>query len=112
MYLELSDIAVFSVLAVVAMIWWQTQAIRQIAIRHASQYCKRKGLQFLDEGISLNIAGLKRNSRGSLSLLRRCRFEFSATGDDRYQGEVIMLGKQLVDIKTPPYREPEIGSNF
>ncbi|MCL6269609.1 DUF3301 domain-containing protein [Sansalvadorimonas sp. 2012CJ34-2] len=107
MYLELSDIIVFAVLAMIFMIWWHGFTIRQLAISHAKRFCKERELQYLDEGIALSFNAFQRNRSGRLNILRHCQFEFSSTGEDRYQGNVVMLGRTLVEIKTPAYRMPE-----
>lgn len=106
MYLELTDILIFTVVATIAAVWWNAQAIRQAAIRHAKTRCEQLNLQFLDGSISLDFAGIHRNSSGSLAILRRCQFDFSSTGEDRYQGEVMMLGSRLQEIRIPPHMLP------
>ena len=107
MYLELSDIVVFAVFALIFSFWWHGFTLRRLAVSHAKRFCKQRDLQFLDESVALTFIGLKRNRSGHLNVLRHCHFEFSSTGDDRYQGDVVMLGRTLVDIKTPAYRMPE-----
>ncbi len=107
MYLELSDIAIFTAFVLIVMIWWHGFTIRRIAISHAKRFCKQRDLQFLDDSIALNLSGFQRNQAGHLNILRHCHFEFSSMGDDRYQGTVIMLGRILVDIQTPAYRIPD-----
>ncbi|MTI12223.1 DUF3301 domain-containing protein [Sansalvadorimonas verongulae] len=106
MYLELSDIVVLTVVVIILSFWWNAQAIRQTAIRHAKSRCKQLNLQFLDGSISLNFEAIRRSPNGSLAILRRCQFEFSATGQDRYQGEVFMLGARLQEIRIPPHILP------
>ena len=106
MYLELTDIIIFTVVATIAAVWWNAQTIRQAAIRHAKTRCDQLNLQFLDGSISLNFEGIRRSPSGSLAILRRCQFDFSSTGEDRYQGEVVMLGPRLQEIRIPPHMLP------
>jgi hypothetical protein len=47
---------------------------------------------------------LARNARGQWALLRTYQFDFSATGEDRYQGYVEVLGRQVLKIHLPPHR--------
>ncbi|WP_281648986.1 DUF3301 domain-containing protein [Parendozoicomonas sp. Alg238-R29] len=106
MYLELGDIFVLAVIATFAMFWWNSQTVRQLATRHAKARCKELDLQFLDGGISLNFKSIARSPSGSLVIRRSCTFEFSSTGEDRYQGEVLMLGNHLQEIRIPPHMLP------
>ena len=75
---------------------------RSLAINH----CKQLDLQLLDD--SMVITGLwpVRSAAGSLIFQRRYRFEFASVGDRRYQGEVIMIGMQLVHIELETYKLP------
>ncbi len=104
MYLEITDLLVFTVIAFAAYLWWIMQSIRQLALSHAQRRCKELNLQFLDGGIALRIKGFQRSPNGMLAPLFTGTFEFSATGDDRYQGVVTMLGKRLSKIDIPPHR--------
>ena len=103
MYLELTDIVVLAILSLVVLLWWNVQSIRQIALRHARRRCKELELQFLDGSVAINFTGFHRTTSGRLGPRFRCRFEFSATGDDRYQGEVLMLGMRVLEIRIPPH---------
>ncbi len=104
MYLELVDIAFLTFLAVVITFWWRIQSIRQNALTHAERRCKELDLQFLDGGIALHFKGFQRSKSGRLLPLFVCHFEFSSTGDDRYEGSVHMLGRYLKTIQIPPHR--------
>ncbi len=106
MYLELTDIAIFTLIAAVALTWWNVQNIRQRALSHARRRCKELDLQFLDGSISINFSGIRRTPQGQLGIVRSCRFDFSATGDDRFQGEVMMHGNRLLSITLPPHPIP------
>ncbi len=108
MYLDIFDVLIFTVLAFFALLWWQRQTVRQRAIAHAQRRCKELDLQFLDGGMALSFAGFRRGPNGQLGIMRHCRFEFSATGEDRYQGEVLMLGATLIEIRLPPHRMRDV----
>lgn len=92
-WFELVSIALLSALA---WLWFDSVKAREIAVRAARQACLARGLQFLDETVS--IAGLKpeRNDDGQLQLRRTYHFEYSDTGDNRRPGSVVLLGQQVV----------------
>ena len=62
-------------------------------------------LFLLDEYVALNGQWLKRDEHGKLKVWRSYQFEFSSTGDERYAGKAIMLGRQVLSIQLDPYIE-------
>lgn len=68
------------------------------------QHCAQMDVQLLDEAIYLRKIWLKRNSKGHLCLWRAFYFEFTATGEDRYSGRVLMLGNNITDVQLEPHR--------
>ena len=104
MYLEITDLIIFTLILLAIYLWWTVQAIRQQALAHALRRCQELDLQLLDGSLALRIKGLQRDPRGILTPLLIGTFEFSATGDDRYEGVVYMLGKHLQRIEIPPHR--------
>lgn len=76
--------------------WWMDSLkAREIAILAGKRACRERGLQFLDDTVVLARTSLKRDADGVLTLLRIYRFEFSDTGDNRRDGDVTLLGKQV-----------------
>ncbi|HIF54400.1 MAG TPA: DUF3301 domain-containing protein, partial [Methylococcaceae bacterium] len=47
---------------------------------------------------------LKRNEQGKFMGWRSYQFEFTSTGEERYHGKVIMLGRQVINIQLDAYR--------
>ena len=75
---------------------------RQLATAH----CEQLNLQLLDQ--SMVIVGLWPVRRSNGPVFRRTyQFEFASTGDRRYQGKLIMEGRQLVSIDLEAYKLPD-----
>jgi len=104
MFIELSDILLFSIICTIILYWVSAQKIREVALAAATKECERLNLQLLDGSVALKKIAPKRNDRGQFVLLRAYRFEFSATGDERYHGMVTMFGKKISDIHLQPHR--------
>ncbi len=104
MYFELFDIFLLSLVCLAIYIWLQAQKVREVALKAARGECERHKLQLLDGNVSLKKFKPQRNQKGTLCLLREYQFEFSATGDERYQGRVIMLGLTIDRFYLPPHR--------
>lgn len=58
----------------------------------------------LDDYVAANGIGLKKDKAGKLQIHRTFLFEFSATGDERYNGKISMLGQRVESIYMEPYR--------
>lgn len=80
---------------------------REIAFIAAKAHCQKMNLFLLDEYVALNGQWLKRDEQGKVKAWRSYQFEFSSTGDERYNGKVIMLGKKVLSIQLEPYRIQE-----
>jgi len=58
----------------------------------------------LDDYIALNGLQLKRDKTGKIHLCRSFQFEFSSTGNERYNGQIVMIGYRIESIQMEPYR--------
>ena len=90
------------------MLWLDSARAREFAISLAQRYCDHRGLQFLDQTVSLARVGL-RWTTGGLRIRRMFRFDFSLEGVGRRHGYVLMLGTQLETIEDGLPRAAESG---
>lgn len=102
--LELSDVAFAAVFITFCMLWWNAQGIKHIALKASKDYCQKMEVQLLDEGVVLRGFWLKRDPRGNMCLWRSYLFEFTSTGNERYQGRIVMLGRYVEKIQLDPHR--------
>ncbi|WP_262964821.1 DUF3301 domain-containing protein [Methylobacter psychrophilus] len=100
----LSDIILISFMCLAYGYWFNAQKAKEIALKIASGHCLSMEVQMLDGYVALNGIGLKRNKAGKIRLRRSFLFEFSSTGNERYNGTVLMLGRQVESIYMDPYR--------
>ena len=104
MYIELSDLFLLFVVGAVVLFWYQGLQVREHALRAVESYCNKLGLQLLDQNVSLRRFWLRRDDKGHLKAWRRYNFEFTTTGDERYSGQVSLLGNRLEDIQSEAHR--------
>lgn len=104
MYLELVDLFWLALIGSVVLFWYSGLAVREQALRAVRRHCDQMDLQLLDQTVALKAIWFKRNSQGRLQLSRRFNFEFTSTGDERYQGQLLFLGNQLDSIETQAHR--------
>ena len=84
--------------------WWKTQGIKQLAYTIAKRRCEEANVQLLDQSVMLKRLRIRRVHSGGLSVVRFFEFEFTASGAERYQGEVEMLGQHLVRVGMEAHR--------
>lgn len=86
------------------MYWLRARDLKQLALLEATKYCKNLDLALLDESVALKALKPVRNSRGRLYLSRTYQFDFTANGEDRYQGEIVLAGRHVLHVKLAPHR--------
>ena len=88
------------------LLWLDSARAREFANTLAQRYCENRGLQFLDQTVSLVRVGLRWTAAG-LRIRRMFRFDFSLEGVGRRSGHVLMLGTRLETIDDGLPRDPE-----
>ncbi len=105
MWIELADLFWLSLTALACYAWWLNLKRRESATHAVRKYCKREGVQLLDESIALEKIRLARDrDTGRLTLVRHYQFYFTSTGDERYSGRICMQGRHLQTIELAPHR--------
>lgn len=97
------EITLLIILVFCAWFWQDSIAKREIAIHLGHDLASRCQLQLLDETVACNHITIGRDGRGHAQLLRRYEFEVTASGTERMQCHLLLLGKQLQSWHIPPY---------
>jgi hypothetical protein len=84
--------------------WWDSRGVAEIAIQAARRKCELAELTFLNDTVGWKKIRLQRNRQGRMQLQRTYFFEFASDMAERYKGEVLMLGKQVTNIKMDVHR--------
>ncbi|MFC4239442.1 DUF3301 domain-containing protein [Marinobacter oulmenensis] len=84
--------------------WWRAKAIKDFVLKAAQRYCKSMDVLLLDDAVYLRGLWFKRDSDGKLRVWRRFLFDFTTTGEERYTGRIIMLGRQILNMELDPHR--------
>jgi hypothetical protein len=99
----LNDIILICFICLAYIYWFNSQKAKEIALETARDHCLAMEVQMLDGYVALNGIWLKRNQTGKIQLQRSFLFEFSPTGNERYNGVVLMLGRRVESIYTESY---------
>ena len=87
--------------------WWYSGQYKGRALGLALDHCRQLNLQLLDQSMVIRGIWPERNAMSSLDLRRIYQFEFTSTGEQRYQGQIILIGMELKSIDFEPYRLPD-----
>jgi len=87
-----------------AWFWWNSRGAAETAIQAAKNSCNRAGVSFLNDTVGWKKLRLKRNSQGRVQIQRTYFFEFASDMQQRYQGEVVMLGPYVTKVDLDAYR--------
>jgi hypothetical protein len=102
----MGNVILILVLLLVGWFWLDSARAREFAVTLARRYCEHRGLQFLDDTVSLARMGLRWTSDG-LTVRRMFSFDFSLEGVGRRTGYVLLLGTRLESIEDGLPRSPE-----
>jgi len=97
-------ILLISLLLLGGLYWFKSQQVKEIALAATRAHCAKMEVQMLDDYIAANGISLAKDKNGRLQVRRSFAFEFSSTGDERYNGRIEMLGHRVESIYMEPYR--------
>lgn len=84
--------------------WFRWQQVNEIALNAAKTHCLAAEVQMLDDYVAAKSVRLARDKFGNWRLRRTFEFEFTATGNERYNGKITVLGRQVESVYMEPYR--------
>ncbi|MBV1876723.1 MAG: DUF3301 domain-containing protein [Pseudomonadales bacterium] len=76
---------------------------KDIATLVAGRKCKQSEVQLLDQTVHQTKISLSRDQSNQWRVWREYRFEFSADGQLRLHGRIILLGQQVELIDLEPF---------
>ncbi|HEY8158005.1 MAG TPA: DUF3301 domain-containing protein [Methylobacter sp.] len=100
----LDDLILIVLLLSAYLYWFNAQQVKEIALKAVRANCLNLEVQMLDGYVALDSIWVKRDQTGKMRVQRIFLFEFSSTGNERYNGVCIMLGRRVEVIQMEPYR--------
>jgi hypothetical protein len=98
------DLLLIAALLALGFYWSNAMKAREIAYAAVVVHCQKMEVQLLDDYVALTGFWLKRDDYGKLVGWRSYQFEFTSTGEERYQGKVVLVGKKVTNIQLDVYR--------
>ena len=100
----MSDILLFLITIGIIAFWWYGSQSKERAIIEAKRLCGLDDLQFLDQTVEQQKLWVARGKQGHLCFCRSYTFEFTTTGEQRYQGRILMVGGRITKSDLDVYR--------
>jgi len=104
---SLTKLLLLILVGVIAVYWWQSGLFKGRARELAAAHCRQLGLQLLDQSMVITAIRPVLGRGGRIEFRRTYQFEFSSTGDQRYQGELVMEAMHLKSIELETYKLPD-----
>ena len=101
---DINAILWLTFLSFIGFYWLGALRAKEIAHSAAEKHCDEMQVQLLDQSVYLKKLWFKRNTQGHLQIWRQFNFEFSSTGDERYTGKVITLGRKTLSVQLDAHR--------
>ena len=105
--MQTNDLLLFLLVTGGIAYWWYGAKSREVAIGEAKRLCGLDGLQFLDQTVQQKRQWFSRDKHGSMCLCRQYTFEFTTTGEQRYQGRTLIISGKIVKSELDVYRVPD-----
>lgn len=87
--------------------WWQSGEYKNRALALALQHCQQLDLQLLDQSMVIRGYWPVRREDGRWFIRRTYQFEFTSTGQQRYRGNMVLIGFKLDSVELEAYQLPE-----
>jgi len=100
----MDTIILLTIIGLAVWFWLDSARAREIATERARTECRRRGLLFLDDTVSLRRVRLRTTPRG-LRFRRQFDFDFNDGTEARYRGGVTVLGAQVADFDLGGWRD-------
>jgi hypothetical protein len=101
------DILGLLLIATLAWLWLDSLKSREIAVSEARTACNSEGLLLLDDTVAIQRLGMGRDGESGLRIRRVYSFEYSSTGNDRWTGNLVMLGDRVLVVNVTRPAAPE-----
>lgn len=104
---SLVNLIIIIVIAALTLYWWHNHGFKARALSLALQHCRQLSLQLLDQSVVLRGLWPVLDAHRHWAMRRTYQFEFTSTGEQRYQGWLVILGNELWAIDFEPYKLPD-----
>jgi len=102
--MQLTELFIIFSLPLIAWFWLDSSKVIESARSTAAKMCKNNNVQFLDDSVHQRKFSFGKNTYGQLKFVRTYEFEFTNNEHQRYKGELVFAGYQLLSSQMDAYR--------
>jgi len=104
---SLGNLVWLLIIGIVLVYWWHSGNFKGRARELAMVHCRQLDLQLLDQSMVIRGIWPVVTENNGLAIRRSYQFEFSSTGEQRYQGMLVLESLRLKSIELEAYKIPE-----
>lgn len=94
---DIYDVMLLIPLGLALLYWWRSSGQKSIATAAVRSYCTQRNLQFLDDTLLFRRWRFESDG-GVRRLCRLYEFDYSANGEDRQSGELVLAGYRVLRV--------------
>ena len=102
--MTLSDLFLLFLFFSAAISIWQHHRVRKLAYNTALKHTRSHEVLLLDESMVLRRIRFVKSHNSMFAMERQFEFEFSSLGDERYKGELVMVGLRQKRLWLQPFK--------
>jgi hypothetical protein len=103
---SLSNLLWLLVAGIALVYWWNSGSFKGRARDLAISHCRQLDLQLLDQSMVIHGIWPVKSINHGFCFRRNYQFEFTSTGEQRYQGLLVLEGLTLKSIDLEAYKIP------
>ena len=102
--MHLTEILIIFILAILVWFWFDSIKVIERARSVGAKMCLKNHVQFLDDTVHQSKFSIGKNTHGQIKIIRTYEFEFTNNEYQRYKGELVFAGYQLIHSEMEAYR--------
>ena len=102
--MQLTELFIITMLVIIAWFWLDSTKVLERARSVGAKMCLKNQVQFLDDTVHQSKFRFGKNSYGQLKFVRTYKFEFTNNEYQRYRGELVFAGYELISSEMEAYR--------
>ncbi len=94
----MSELLIILIIGIAVLYWQSAVRCKELAVIAARKECKICDVQLLDQTVHQIKVSMSRDVTDQWRVWREYQFEYSHDGDDRYSGQLVLLGQRVIRV--------------
>lgn len=97
------ELILFTIIALLIGLWFSSAQAKERASIAVQLRCDSRGFMLLDQTVALRKLSISRDQSGRMRMRFRYRFDYSISGDERFQGSITIKAGKVVNFALDPH---------